>query len=315
MKNITLAIQMDEISSINIKSDSTFVLAMEAQRRGYKILYYQPDMLSYNMGKVEAKTYDLTLYENKIKFYELANHKITNLEDVDIVLMRQDPPFNLKYITYTHLLEMVSEKTLIINNPVSVRNCPEKILPLQFPDLIPPTVISMDYNCIYSFYKKHKQIILKPLYAHGGQDIFYIQENDANFSEILTKLLNKYGHPVVAQSFINDIYNGDKRIIMINGEISGLVKRIPKEGSVISNLVQGAKGIKSDLTERDIQICNKLSPYLKKSGLCIAGLDLIGDYLIEINVTSPTAIKSINDIYNQSIECTFWDLLEKRLLK
>lgn len=314
MKRITLAIQMDNINDIEDReSDTTLTLAAEAQNRNYNILYYRPNDLSYNSGEIEAKTYDLILKENK--FYSLKNLKVTKLKDVDIILMRQNPPFDLKYITYTHLLDIISKDTLIINNPCSVRNCPEKIIPLQFPNLIPQTLISMDYDSIQEFYKRNKKIVLKPLYEYGGNDITLIEENNSDFSNIINKLLKKYDHPIIAQAFINEVHDGDKRIVIINGEIAGIIKRKPKKGSIISNLVCGGEALKANLSERDIEICNTISPYLKERNLFLVGIDIIGNYLTEINVTSPTGIPSINKLYNKSVESLFWDVLEEKFLK
>ncbi|MDB2415272.1 glutathione synthase [Rickettsiales bacterium] len=311
--SLKIAIQMDDIDSINIESDSTFILALEAQKRGYKIFYYMPWQLSLYKNQVIANATEITLYDNKDAYYKLGENIILDLQDVDVVLMRQDPPFDMNYITYTYLLERISDKTLVINNPAEVRNSPEKIFATLFHDLMPPTLISRDTAIMQEFYNEHKDIIIKPLHAFGGQDIHRIGENSDNFQELAKNLCDKYNEPIMLQSFLPQVIEGDKRIILIDGEFAGAILRVPKSGDIRSNLACGGTAVKTQLTAKEAEICDILSPKLRRKGLMLTGIDVIGGYLTEINVTSPTGIRAINKLNETCLEAIFWDKVESKL--
>ncbi len=306
-----VAIQMDDIASINISSDTTFVLALEAQKRGFELFYYMPRHMFLKNGDVYAKVSNLSLQSDKDNYFSLSNEKNLALKDVDVVLMRQDPPYDMNYLTYTYMLDKISDDVFIINNPSEVRNCPEKIFVTDFAEFMPPTMISADIYSIEEFAKEQGQIVLKPLYAHGGSDVFKVENN---LNELAQKLIDKYKTPIIAQGFIENVHKGDKRIILIDGEVAGAVNRVPEEGSILSNFVQGGSGEKTELTVREKQICEALKPELKKRGLILTGIDVIDGYLTEINVTSPTGIQSINKLDNTCLEAVFWDLVEHKIV-
>lgn len=306
-----IALQMDAIGSINIDSDTTFALALEAQNRGHELYYYQPQNLSLKAGEAVANIQKITLYNEKNNHFALKNATEELLKDMDVILMRQDPPFDMNYLTYTYLLDKIHPKTLVVNNPTEVRNCPEKIFVCDFAKFIPPTLISADKNTAEDFLNQHVDIILKPLYAHGGQDVNRV--NKDNFAKTFDELLGKYKTPIIAQKFIANVTKGDKRIILIDGEVAGAVNRIPPEGEILSNFVQGGTGQKTTLTKRENEICKVLKPELKKRGLILTGIDVIDGYLTEINVTSPTGIQSINRLDGVKLEEIFWNVVEKKI--
>jgi glutathione synthase len=294
--------QMDEISSINIKTDSTFAILLEAQNQGHEIFYYLPENLTYDCKNVKATIHKIKL-QNKIgEHYEILTTSNENLTNFDIILIRQDPPFDINYITSTYLLEIIKDKVLIINNPSEIRNCPEKIFVTNFKEFIPPTIISSNIEEIKKFKEKHKDIIIKPLYGAGGEGVFYLQENDLNLNVITESALKLYKAPIIAQKFIKEVKNGDKRILLLNGEFLGAVTRVSGKEDIRSNFHAGGAARKSILSERDKEICQKIAPELKKRGLFFVGIDVIGDYLTEINVTSPTGIQEINHLNNCKIE-------------
>jgi glutathione synthase len=310
MSPLKIAIQMDDIASIKINSDTTFVLALEAQRRGHEVYYYQPrDMLLKN-GEVFANISKIKLQKNPENYFSLGEKQSVLLKNMDVILMRQDPPYDMNYLTYTYMLDKISDDVLVVNNPMQVRNCPEKLFVTDFEQFTPPTLITADIGAIEEFEKEQGAIVLKPLYAHGGADIFKI---DGNVTEVAAKLIDKYKTPIIAQGFIKGVEKGDKRIILIDGEFAGAVNRIPEQGSILSNFVQGGTGEKTELTEREKQICEVLKPELKKRGLILTGIDVIDGYLTEINVTSPTGIQSINKLNNVCLEAMFWDSVEDYL--
>lgn len=298
---------MDPIESINTEGDTTYVLALEAQKRGHNLYYYQPKELSLENGRVMATIRSITLSKNKNSYFTLGAPKKTTLNTMDIVLMRQDPPFNMDYITYTYLLERIHPKTLVINNPTEVRNCPEKLFACNFPKFMPPTIVTKNTDDIIAFRKKHKDIIIKPLHGHGGANIFNIKQKDSNFNALLEILLNQYDHPLMIQRFIPEVSKGDKRIIMINGKIAGAFNRIPQKGEIRANMVRGGTTQKTVLNTQEKLICNTISPELTKRGIVLAGVDIIGNYLTEVNITSPTGIQAINALYNINTESLFWD--------
>ena len=307
---LSIAIQMDPVDSIDIRGDSSFALGLEAQRRGHKLWYYTPDKLSLNEGRVEALGQTLQLIDNIENHFVAGDYERRDLSDFDVILMRQDPPFDMAYITATHLLEMLPASTMVVNNPAEVRNAPEKLLVTMYPDLLPPTLISRDADAIKTFREKYNDIIVKPLFGNGGAGVFRLMPQDQNLNSLLEMFFSTSREPVMVQAYIPAVRNGDKRIILVNGEPVGAVNRIPEEGEARSNFHVGGTAGKTDLTSSDIEICNAIGPELKKRGLLFVGIDVIGDYLTEINVTSPTGIKEIDHLSNTDIASSTWDAIE-----
>ena len=311
--SLKVAIQMDPIENINIDKDSSFVLALEAQKRGHSLYHYHPKTLSFENGVVSARANALEVRRDYDKHYTLGEDEYIDLaKDVDIVLIRQDPPFDMAYITNTHLLEHVADKTLVLNNPEGIRNSPEKLLVTHFPDLIPETLITADEEQIRAFYAKHNNIILKPLFGNGGAQVYHADEESHNFSTILEMFAEFYREPVIAQKYLPEARNGDKRIILIDGEPAGAVLRVPGKREARANFHAGGSAAKTELTEREEEICKAIGPELKKRGLVFVGIDVIGDYLTEINVTSPTGLQEINALDGVCLEAQLWDAFEKR---
>ena len=312
-KTLKIAIQMDPLENLNLNGDTTFLLGLEAITRGFEIYYYSVDNLIYENDKVFSNLKRLYLFlENGVEKYKYGTSKVTDLSKLDVVLMRQDPPFDMSYITATHLLEKISKKTLILNNPFHVRNCPEKIFVTEFSSLMPDTMITRNIPAIKKFKQKHKQIILKPLYGNGGESIYRIKEKDENFNVILENLMKSIKEQIIVQQYIPEVRKGDKRIILIDGEIEGAINRIPAKNENRSNMHVGGKPIKTMLTKNDKLICKKISPLLKKNGLFLVGIDVIGKFITEINVTSPTGLKEINHFNNVNIQKIFWDKVLKK---
>ncbi|MEY3371292.1 MAG: hypothetical protein RLZZ392_328 [Pseudomonadota bacterium] len=299
-KHFKIAIQMDPLESINIKSDSTYILALEAQKRGYRLFHYLPENLIYENGRVSALGNIFKLFPDKKIFFKKSKTQKIFLDDYDVVLVRQDPPFNMSYITATYLLEMVSNKTLILNDPKSIRDNPEKLSMLNIE------------QC-FNFQKKYKKTIIKPLYGNGGEGISKLEGTSVVLKRKILKLINRYKQPIVMQKYLSEIKEGDRRIILIDGEYAGSVARIPKKGSVTANFHTGGTAKKVGLVRRDKKICNILKPFLKKNKLFFTGIDVIGNYLTEINVTSPTGIQEINRLNGARLEKFFWDRVEKKL--
>jgi glutathione synthase len=308
-----IAIQMDPIDTINVNGDTTYILALEAQKRGYEVYYYTPDKLSLEHDTLYVESQNLILHHNKTPFYTLGSPTRCNVQEFDVLLIRQDPPYNMDYLTYTYLLERIHPKPFVINHPASLRNFPEKIFALQFPELTPPTLITKDRNAIERFAANEETFILKPLYAFGGRDVYHTNLQDENFNAILDALLDKYNEPIIAQKFLPEVTNGDKRIILIDGEPVGAINRVPPKDSIRSNLVLGGSAEKTDLTKRDLEICNTIAPALKENNLMLVGIDVIGNYLTEINVTSPTGIQAINKKNDVQLEVVFWDKVNQKL--
>ena len=305
-----VAIQGDPIHSINIKTDTTLMLALEAQRRGYKIYYYQTKNLTFLNNKVYALCQEVEFNESEKKFYSIKNSKKLDLSKVGFILMRQNPPFNMDYITATFLLEKISNKTQIINDPFAVRNMPEKLYSINFLKLMPPTIFTRSVYEIEKFKNKYKKIVIKPTHGYGGKNIFLINKNLSRRK--ISKYLNKHRH-VMAQKFLPQIKNGDKRIFIINGVIKGAIKRIPKKGSIVSNIGQGGKAVKTTLTKNEYHIAKIVASDLKKSHIVFAGIDLISNYLTgDINITSPTGLKNFKDLTGVDLAVDFWNFLEKR---
>ena len=312
-KHFKIAIQMDPLESINIKSDSTYILALEAQKRGYSLFHYLPENLIYENGRVSALGNAFKLFSNKKIFFKKSKIQKIFLDDYDVVLVRQDPPFNMSYITATYLLEMVSEKTLILNDPKSIRDNPEKLSMFNFKNIIPPTLISKNIEQCFNFQKKYKKTIIKPLYGNGGEGISKLEGTNDLLKRKILKLISRYKQPIVIQKYLKEIKEGDRRIILIDGEYVGSVARIPKKGSVTANFHTGGSAKKVGLVRRDKKICSILKPFLKKKKLFFTGIDVIGNYLTEINVTSPTGIQEINKLNRVKLEEFFWDRVEKKL--
>ena len=309
-KNKIIAIQGNSFQSINRKTDTTLLLALEAQRRGYKIYYYETKNLTFSNGKIYALSKEVKFNENKKIFYSVKKIKIVDLSKVKFILMRQNPPFNMDYITTTFLLEKISNKTRIINDPVAVRNMPEKLYSIGFIKLMPPTIFTRSINEIEKFKKKYKKIVIKPTHGYGGKNILFI--NKSMEKNKISNYLKKHEH-VMAQKFIPQIKYGDKRIFIIGGTIRGAIRRIPKKDSIVSNLGQGGKAVETTLTKKELSIAKIVALNLKKSKIVFAGIDLISNYLTgDINITSPTGLKNFKDLTGVDLAVDFWDFLEKR---
>jgi glutathione synthase len=312
-KHFKIAIQMDPLETINPKEDSTFVIAKEAQDRGYKIFHYLPKDITLKKNQVKAEGCYFKILKNKKKIFKKEKKVTKNLEDFDCILVRQDPPFNLDYITSTYFLDLLDKKVLVLNNPTEIRNNPEKLSIFNFKDLMTKTLVSENLNEIIKFIKSNQFTILKPLYGNGGEGIEKVSKNSINNKKLILKMLNKYKSPIVAQKFIKEIQFGDRRIILFDGEYMGSVARIPKQGSIKANFHSGGIAKKTGYVFRDRAICLRLKSFLKKNDLFFAGIDVIGNYLTEINITSPTGIQEINRLNNVRLEKVFWDKLEKKL--
>jgi glutathione synthase len=310
---ITVAIQMDHIKDVDINADSTFALAVEAQKRGHKLYHYQAQNLSFEDGVVSAKAEELRVEVEQGQHCFLSEPMSINLKDVDVVLMRQDPPFHMGYITATHILEHVHPQTLVVNDPAEVRNAPEKIFLTRFEGLMPPTLITRNRADVVAFREKHKDIIVKPLYGNGGAGVFHIQENDENLTSLLEMFEGFYTEPYIVQKYLPEVRLGDKRIILVDGEPVGALNRVPSVGEARSNLHVGGLAQQSQLTEREKEICAIIGPELKRRGLIFVGIDVIGNYLTEINVTSPTGIQEISRFDGTNIAVKIWDAIERRL--
>ena len=311
---LKIALQMDPLEKLDLKGDSTFILGLEAIKRGFELYFYSPSDLIYKNNNVYAKTKILDLaFENGKEIFNYGKVKILKLSSLDIILMRQDPPFNMSYITATHILEKIASQTLILNNPFHVRNAPEKIFVTEFSKFMPDTLITRDTDEIIKFKNKNKNIIIKPLYGNGGEGVFYVKDNDSNFNVIIENFLNSNEEQFIVQSYIPEVKKGDKRIILIDGEVVGAINRIPAKNENRSNMHVGGKPIKTSLNKNDKLICETISPHLKAKGLFFVGIDVIGNYLTEINVTSPTGIREINRLNKTNIEKIFWDRTLKKL--
>jgi glutathione synthase len=309
---LTVAIQMDPIDKIDIAGDSTFAMALEAQSRGHALIYYGPRDLTFREGKVTARVRSLSVRSVKGDHFTLGEAKVFDLSQADVVLMRQDPPFDMAYITATHILEHIHPKTLVVNDPAHVRNAPEKIFVTQFRDLMPPTLITSDRREINEFRAQHKDIILKPLYGNGGAGVFRVKPDDENLGALLEMFTQFYREPVIVQRYLPEVRKGDKRIILVDGVFAGAINRVPAAGEARSNMHVGGKPEATKLTKREQDICAALGPELKKRGLIFTGIDVIGDYLTEINVTSPTGILEVRRFGGPDIAKLIWDAIERR---
>jgi glutathione synthase len=309
--SLKVAVQMDPIQRINIKGDSTFALLLEAQKRGHALSYYTPDRLALLNGAVFATVEGLTVRDQAGDHFTLGEPKRVALTDFDVVLLRQDPPFDLAYVTTTHLLERVHPKTLVINDPASVRNAPEKVFVTEFPELMPPTLITRDLNEIKAFRAEHDDIVMKPLYGHGGGAVFRITRDDLNFGSLYDMFAVTFREQWVVQKFLPNIKHGDKRIILVDGEFAGAVNRVPAADDLRSNMVRGGSPAATDLTPREAEICKRIGPALRERGLLFVGIDVIDGALTEINVTSPTGIRAIKNLGGPDIAALIWDKIER----
>ena len=308
-KNKIVAIQGDKLKTINKDTDTSLLLALEAQRRGYKIYYYETENLNYINGKVKAYIKELKLFEKNKKFYKIINQKFFDLSKADYVLVRQNPPFNMDYITATFFLERLPQNVKVVNNPVSVRNVSEKFYSVNFLKYMPPTIFTKNIEEIKKFIKKYKKIVIKPIHGYGGKNILFINKS-INQIKILS-YIKKFGH-IMVQKFIPQVTKGDKRVFIINGLVKGVIQRVPRKGSFVSNLAQGGKAVETKLNYKELKISKIVAKHLKKSQIFFAGIDLVSNYLIgDINVTSPTGLKNFKDLTGINLAKDFWNNLEK----
>jgi glutathione synthase len=309
---LKVAIQMDHVSTIDIDGDSTFVLGLEAERRGYEVWHYTPPELIFRDRKVQARAQPMKLRREKGNHFTLGAPELIDLSTFDVVLLRQDPPFDMSYITTTHVLEHIHPRTLVVNDPASVRNAPEKLFVTQFDNVMPPTLITADARALRDFRDEYKDIILKPLYGNGGSGVFRVRPGDENFASLLEMFSQRSREPLIAQRYLPEVRQGDKRIILIDGKAVGVINRVPAEGEARSNMHVGGQAVKAELSKRDREICETIGPELARLGLIFVGIDVIGEYLTEINVTSPTGLQQINRFDGVSLEAQIWDRIEAR---
>ena len=313
MKSLTVAVQMDPIQAIKIAGDSTFALLLEAQARGHKLRFYTPDRLSMRDSRVFAPMQDLVVRDVVGDHCSLGEPVRTDLADVDVVLLRQDPPFDMAYVTSTHLHERVHPQTLVVNDPAHVRNAPEKIMVTLFPDLMPPTLITRDREAIEQFRDEHGEIVMKPLYGNGGAAVFKTGAKDPNFGSLFDLFSTLFREPWVVQRFLPAVVKGDKRIILVDGEPLGGVNRVPAENDIRSNMVRGGAAETTQLTPREKEICDRIGPTLRERGLLFVGIDVIDGHLTEINVTSPTGLRAIKRLGGPDLSKAIWDRIEAKL--
>ena len=307
-----IAFQMDPIGDVNIDADSSFRLAEEAQARGHKLFFYTPDNIAYQEGRITARGQDMTVQRIAGDPAVLGEMREVDLADFDVVWLRQDPPFDMHYITLTHLLDRIVDTTLVVNDPFWVRNYPEKLLVLDFPDLTPPTTIARDLETIKAFKEKHGDVILKPLYGNGGAGVFKLTRDDRNLSSLHELFTGFSREPLIVQKFLPDVSKGDKRVILVDGAPVGAINRVPAAGETRSNMHVGGRPEKVGLTERDLEICDRIGGLLKDKGQVFVGIDVIGDYLTEINVTSPTGIQELERFDGVNIAAKIWEVIEAK---
>jgi glutathione synthase len=309
---LNVAVQMDPIERINIRGDSTFALLLEAQRRGHTLAYYTPDRLAMRDGDVHAAVQPLQVRDQVADYFTLGATERTDLGRFDVVLLRQDPPFDLQYITTTHLLERIHPKTLVVNDPAHVRNAPEKMFVMWFPELMPPTLITRDLAEIKAFRAEHSDIVMKPLYGKGGEAVFRIAREDLNFGSFYDLFAATFREQWVVQKFLPAVKHGDKRIILVDGEFAGAVNRVPAPDDLRSNMVRGGTPKDTELTAREREICAAIGPALRQRGLIFVGIDVIDGFLTEINVTSPTGIRAIKNLGGPDVAAMIWDRIEDK---
>jgi glutathione synthase len=309
---LNVAVQMDPIERINIRGDSTFALLLEAQERGHALSYYTPDRLALRDGKVAAAVQPLEVRDSAGNHFTLGTARPAALSSFDVVLLRQDPPFDLAYISSTHMLERLQPMTLVVNDPAQVRNAPEKVFVTEFPDLMPPTLITRDLDAIKVFRAEMGEIVMKPLYGKGGEAVFRIGRDDLNFGSFYDLFATMFREPWVVQKFLPAIRNGDKRIILVDGDFAGAVNRVPAADDLRSNMVRGGVPKATDLTARERDICTRLGPALRERNLLFVGIDVIDGFLTEINVTSPTGIRAVKNLGGPDIAALIWDKIEAK---
>ena len=307
-----IAIQMDHISTIHIHGDTTFALALEAQKRGHQLFHYTPNRLSMRNGEVTARVEDLEVRDEEGNHFSLGQAHRVSLKTMDVVLLRQDPPFDMNYITTTHLLERIHPDTLVVNDPMWVRNSPEKIFVTEFPDLMPETLITRDIEEVNAFRAEFGDIIIKPLYGNGGAGVFHLKKDDRNLTSLIEMFDILYPEPFVVQRYLDDVRKGDKRIILIDGEAVGAINRVPAETDARSNMHVGGRAEKTELTKRDHEICERIGQSLKERGFILVGIDVICQYMTEINVTSPTGIRELKRFGGADAASLFWDKVEAK---
>jgi len=309
---LNVAVQMDPIERINIRGDSTFALLLEAQKRAHPLSYYTPDRLSLRDGKVSATVRPLVVRDVAGDHVTLGEPRLVDLASFDVVLLRQDPPFDLAYISSTHMLDRIHPKTLVVNDPSHVRNAPEKVFVTEFPDLMPPTLLTRDLDAIKAFRAEQGDIVMKPLYGKGGEAVFRLAAEDLNFGSLYDLFASMFREPWVVQKFLPAVKDGDKRIILVDGEFAGAVNRVPAPDDLRSNMVRGGVPKATELTDREREICARLGPALRERGLLFVGIDVIDGFLTEINVTSPTGIRAIKNLGGPDIAAMIWDAIEAK---
>lgn len=310
--SLKVAVQMDPIAAIDINADSTFALMLEASARGHRLHYYLPQELAWTGGQVKARLREVEVRREKGNHFTLGEDRIADLTEMDVVLLRQDPPYDMAYLTTTYLLERIHPKTLVVNDPTEVRNAPEKLFVTEFADLMPATLITRDTAMIRAFYHEHGDIIVKPLYGNGGAGVFYLRDGDHNLSSLLEMFQQMFREPLIAQKFLPAVREGDKRIILVDGDPVGAINRVPAEGESRSNMHVGGTPLKSALTEREHEICARIGPELKARGMIFVGIDVIGGLMTEINVTSPTGIQEIDRYDGANLSGLIWNAIEAK---
>jgi glutathione synthase len=312
--SLTVAVQMDPLESVNIAGDSTFAIMIGAQARGHVLWHYAAGDLTYNDGRLTAPARRVTVQRAAGDHFAVVEEKVIDLgADVDVILMRQDPPFDLAYITATHLLERIQHQTLVVNDPAAVRNAPEKLFVLDYAQFMPPTLITRGLEEARAFHAVHQEVVIKPLYGNAGSAVFFVSKGDANLAALTELFGQVWREPFMVQAFIPDVSKGDKRIVLIDGKPAGAVNRLPKAGEIRSNLAVGGTGAQSELTARELEICAAIGPELAKRGLLFVGIDVIAGYLTEINVTSPTGIVAIDRFNGTDTPALIWDAIEEKL--
>jgi glutathione synthase len=305
---------MDPMEGVDIDADTTFALAEVAQARGMELYEYGTGHLSYDAGRILARAKPMSVRRERGNHVHFGPRQLIDLaKDVDIVWMRQDPPFDMAYITAAHMLERLKGDTLVVNDPEWVRSCPEKILPLDYPELMPETLITRDRQSIDAFRDKHKDIILKPLFGNGGAGVFLVKQGDSNYSSLLEMFMASSREPIIAQAFLKDVVSGDKRIIIIDGEAVGAINRVPQKGETRSNMHVGGTAVPTELTKSDMKICKAIGPMLKVRGQILVGIDVIGDKMTEINITSPTGVQELKRFSGVDAAALAWDAIERKL--
>jgi len=308
--SLSVAVQMDHIASIRLAGDSTFALMLEAQKRGHSLFHYTPDKLTLRSGRVTAAIEPVAVRDEPGNHFTLGSPEKTDLSTLDVVLLRQDPPFDMAYLSTTYMLERIHPATLVVNDPAEVRDAPEKLLVMNYPELMPETIITRDPDEIRAFRAEFGDIVLKPLYGAGGQGVYHVKPDDDNFSAFLELFLTQSRDPFIAQRYLPAVRAGDKRIILVDGKFAGLVNRVPAEGDLRSNMVRGGAAATTEVSKRDLEICEAIGPELRDRGLIFVGIDVIGDKLTEINVTSPTGIRAIKRLGGPDVAALVWDAIE-----